>query len=189
MRTGCDVRPSVDFDDESFVAPEKVDLVSGNPNIDLGLGKAMATAEGEYAVLELRSRAVGFVLITDRQAHELGLADGGGELGWGKEGMEVGERARGIGHRDAVTAGAMTGTERGGTVQDDAAPLSFPAVLGTLTSTGPSPASPASDSRRTWRRMPQSSAALVWLSTAFSPQASTPAIHRPFSLSVGWPTA
>jgi hypothetical protein len=29
--------------------------------------------------------------------------------------------------------------------------------------------------------MPQSSAALVWLSTAFSPQASTAAIHRPLA--------
>jgi hypothetical protein len=118
--------PAVDFDDEAFVAPEIVDLVSSNPDIDLGLGKAVATAEGEHAVLELRSRAVGFGLITDRQAQELSLAEGGGELGWGKETTQVGERARGIGHRDAVTAGAATGTERGGTVEDDAAPLSFP---------------------------------------------------------------
>jgi hypothetical protein len=94
--------------------------------IDLGLGKAVATAEGEHAVLELGSRALRFGLITDRQAQELGLAEGGAELGWGKEGTQVGERAGGIGHRDAVATGAMTSHERGGTVEDDAAPLSLP---------------------------------------------------------------
>lgn len=118
--------PAVDFDDEALVGPEEVDLVSGKPNIDLGPGKAVATAEGEHAALELRSRAVGFGSIPDRQAQELGLAEGGGELGWGKEGTQVAERARGSGHGDAVAAGAVTGSESGGTVEDDAAPLSFP---------------------------------------------------------------
>ena len=118
--------PAVDFDDEALVGPEEVDLVSGKPNIDLGPGKAVATAEGEHAALELRSRAVGFGSIPDRQAQELGLAEGGGELGWGKEGTQVGERARGIGHGDAVAAGAVTGSQSAGTVEDDAAPLSSP---------------------------------------------------------------
>ena len=107
-------------------APEEVDLVSGNPDIDLGLRKTVATAEGEHAVLELRSRAVRFGLITDRQAQELGLAEGGGELGWGKETAKVGERAGGIGHRDAIEACAVTRSESGGAVEDDAPPLSLP---------------------------------------------------------------
>ena len=93
-RAGSVCVPAIDFDDEALFGPVEVDLVSGNPNVDLGLGKAVATAEREHLVLELRSRAVGFGLITDRQAEELGLAEGGGELGWGKEGTEVGERAR-----------------------------------------------------------------------------------------------
>jgi hypothetical protein len=73
--------PAVDFDNESLIAPEEVDLVSGNPSIDLGLGKG---------------------------------------------GTEVGERACGIGHGYPVATGAMTGHEGGGAVEGDAAPLSLP---------------------------------------------------------------
>jgi hypothetical protein len=40
-----------------------------------------------------------------------------------------------------------------------------------------------------WGRSCQRAAALVWLNTASGPQASTAAIHLPFSLRPRWPTA
>jgi len=45
--------------------------------------------------------------LVDRQAEELGLPDGGVELGWGEERAEVGERPARIGHRYSVAARAL----------------------------------------------------------------------------------
>jgi hypothetical protein len=125
----------------------------------------------------------------DRQAEELGLPDGGVELGWREErrrsasvllGLVTGIPSRRV-HSEAVSV-----EERCRTIP---LCLLFPAVLGTVTWTAPDPPRPLAPESRRARRMPHNSAALKWLRTAPSPQASTAAVHLPCSLSLGCPTA
>ena len=78
--------PSVDLDDQPVRPPEEVDLESVDLHVHLGLGKAVAPAEGEHPVLEFCASAVGFEPSIDWQAKVLGLTQGSGELRWGKEG-------------------------------------------------------------------------------------------------------
>jgi hypothetical protein len=44
---------AVGLDDQPPVVPEEVDLVSPNPRIHLGLGKAVTTTEAEHETFEL----------------------------------------------------------------------------------------------------------------------------------------
>jgi hypothetical protein len=66
--------PAVDFDNESLVAPEEVDLVSGNPSIELGLGKAVAPTERKETRLQLAARAIRLERVVEREPEELGLS-------------------------------------------------------------------------------------------------------------------
>lgn len=86
----------------------------------------MAPAEREYPDLELAPGAVRRRFRTDRQAEELGLAEGRGELGWGEEGAEVGERSSRVRDRDSIAPSAVTGNEGGRAMEDDAVPLPDP---------------------------------------------------------------
>jgi hypothetical protein len=121
--------PAVDLDDEPFRTPQEVDLKPIDLDVDLRPGKAMATAEAEHRLLQIRARSVGFKPVIDRQPEELGLAKSRREFGWGKERPKVRQRTRGRGHRNPMVAGAVTGNESGGTVENDAGAIPHPTGL------------------------------------------------------------
>ncbi len=88
----------------------------------------------------------------------------------GEGGGEVGERSGWGRDGDAGSPGYFAGEE--GQRPMDSIPRRVLPLPGTVTCANPR-----------WGSSCQSAAALVWLRTASAPQASTAAIHRPFSLS------
>jgi hypothetical protein len=115
--------PAVDLDDEQLIGPEEVDHISIQTGVHLGLGKAVTPAKGEHADLELAPSAVRHRFWTERQAKELGLADGGGELRRGEKGAEVRERSSRARDRDSMASSAVTGNEGGGAMKHDPPPV------------------------------------------------------------------
>jgi hypothetical protein len=114
---------SVGLDDQAAVAPEEVDLIRPDARVDLWLGKAVATAEGEEETLELAAGEVPLWLqfrLRDQPQIE-GSADRTPENRLRNGGMEVAKRASRLGYRDAVAAGRNCGSEGGGAVDRDAA--------------------------------------------------------------------
>jgi hypothetical protein len=161
-------RPAVHLDNQPLLAPEEVHLEAIDSDVHLGLEKAVAAAEREHSLFQLGPCAVaqmrcssptgpgwltgGFWAaakpIADGQAQELGLADGGVELGWGEEGADIGQGAPWLGHRNTVAACAVRRGKRGGAVKDDSPPLPLSGGAGTVMCTGSgAPRPPASDSR------------------------------------------
>src|SRR5262249_9583282 len=148
----------------------------GDLHVHFGLVKAVAPPEREHSGLELSAGAVAGESTIKLKPEELCLTNGGIELGWGKKGTDVRESAACLGTRDVVAWSTSPGDERGGAVQDDSVATSFPGgARNGHVARAASPPPPAPDGRRTGRWIPQSSAALRWLRTAPSPQASTAA--------------
>jgi hypothetical protein len=113
--------PAVDLDDEALSPPEEpTELVDGH--VHFRRWKAVAAAEGEHPLFQLGAAPIRVGYAIERRSEKLRLPAGGSELGWGNEGTEVGEGARGCGHADA-SAGGITDAEGGGAVEDDALTL------------------------------------------------------------------
>jgi hypothetical protein len=71
--------PAVELGEEALLRPEEVHFVSVYRCAHSGLGKAVAAAEGEEAMLELRAGGLGgHALVTEREAEKLRLAGGSG---------------------------------------------------------------------------------------------------------------
>jgi hypothetical protein len=115
--------PAVDFDDQTLSPPQEIDLEVVDGHVYCRLGKAVVAADGQHALLELTACTVRFGSLMDGQPQELRFSQRSRELGWGKEGTEVDDGPPGSGHRDAVSPGAVTGTDGAGAVEDDALTL------------------------------------------------------------------
>jgi hypothetical protein len=111
---------AVQFDDQVRRSPEEVHGEGTDRDVDLGLGKAAAPAEGEEASLELAAGVVGIQGGLDRETQELRLPQGCGELRLGKVAAEVAKRSGGARDRDVVAPADLVGRERSRAVDDEA---------------------------------------------------------------------
>jgi hypothetical protein len=118
---------AVGFDDQLLGAPEEVDFVGAETDIHFGLGKAVAAAETEEEPLEFTTGEVGFLveLLFSDQPQVQGSSDRRLENRLGRGAVQVPERPRRLGNRDAVPAGRNCGNEGVGSVDRD--PRAFPA--------------------------------------------------------------
>jgi hypothetical protein len=105
------VAPGVGLHDHTLLPPEEVDFVPSNTRINLGLGKAVATAEAEHELLQFASRELLLPLEVRRadQATVEGFADGALIYGLGNGAVEVAQGSRGLRDRDAVAERRNTG--------------------------------------------------------------------------------
>jgi hypothetical protein len=171
---------AVGFDREVDGGPDEVDRDFPDAEVDHGRWDAMALAEGEEVALEVAAGAVGVDSGVELDAAVLSFADGATVEPWFDRALEVEERAADRGDRDVGAAGEVGRGQRAGPVDSDALAL------------GPAGAVLEGDMGRAVLDRPQEAperAALAWLRTAPSPQASTAAIHHPSWLRPAWPTA
>jgi hypothetical protein len=110
---------AINFDDQPRHRPEEIDCVGTDPDVDPGLGKAVAPAEGQEARLQLASSVVGVELLVDGKTEELGLSKSRGELRLGKGAAEVTEGSGGFRHRDVLVTGDLIVGEGPRAVQHD----------------------------------------------------------------------
>ena len=112
------VPEAVGLRDQLVVAPKEIDLVCADAGIHLWLGKAVATAEVEEEPLELAACELILALEVSRvdEAQIQRTADRPSKDRLGNGAMEVTERPRRLGDRDAVAAGRNSGNEGVGSV-------------------------------------------------------------------------
>jgi hypothetical protein len=194
---GAVVAAAVGLDDEAELGPEEVDAVAVDPDLGLGWWQSGLAGEGEEAPLEL-AVGQGEGLPVEQVSQALGARRSGrlGDLvqpfGWMRSFLSASLIAASsalssscVARSIRVWPGGVVGmpwrcvlgrTARRKRVSPGRWRLT---CLGTETWIGP---------LRGWR-ISHSSPADWWLRTASGPQLSTAAIHRPYRVSSGRPTA
>ena len=165
---------AVGLDDQPLLAPEEVDAVAADPNVrPRARGSRCATAETRETDARARSPCASRDERerVERQAEDLGFADRAAEARPARRSRRMSSSVRcRLRDRDPVASGGL-----GAAVSDGRRWIRMPVP----------PGAPSGDRHgdvdraALGSRMPQSSAALRWLSAAPSPQASVAAFHRP----------
>ena len=166
------VGEAVRLDDQGAVTPEKVDLVGSEPRVDLGLGEAVAAAEGEEAALELAAgQLVGAAQVARVDQAEIQSSPDGPTVNRLGSGAVQSRRVR----FGVLIAMPLRRVRKAAVKVEERC-----RVMHLRLSRPPSPCTVISMRPSCGGSMPQSEAALRWLTAALPPTARTAARQRPW---------
>jgi hypothetical protein len=109
------VEVAVRLDHQLLAAPEEVDEVAADPNVDLGARQRVASAELQEVALQIAAGAVP-LLGAKRKPADLGLASRATQFTLWEDATEVGDGAGRRGDGNAVTEGDVGSSQRAGAV-------------------------------------------------------------------------
>jgi hypothetical protein len=95
------VAVAIGLDGEATVAPEKVDLVAPNANVDLRLGKSVSLADPQEVALQIAAGALSADILAKRQPKHASLPNRTAPLLLGDYAAKIRNRSRGSRNRDA----------------------------------------------------------------------------------------
>jgi hypothetical protein len=111
---------AIGLDSKPTVAPEKVDQVAANANVDFGRRQHVPPADPQKVSLQVAASAIAADMLAERQPEYIGLPNRPAPLRLRDNTTNVGDRSRRGGHRDAIATGDMAWEKRRTTMQPNA---------------------------------------------------------------------
>lgn len=97
------VAKAIGFDDQSSLAPEEVNEMWADANVDLRRWQPVPLAQSQEIPLELAARPVARGFGADRQAEDVRLPDRTTQFFWRYSAPQVGDRLRRLGYGDSMS--------------------------------------------------------------------------------------
>ncbi|HEY6550106.1 MAG TPA: hypothetical protein VIY71_02780 [Solirubrobacterales bacterium] len=119
---------AIGLDGEPSIAPEKIDQVAVNLNVDLGQREPVPPTDPQEVSLEVAACPIEGNLRTKGKAEYIGLPNRAAPLLLRYNAAKIGDRSRGGRNRDAITPSDVARAKRSAAMQPNA-PLPLPAAV------------------------------------------------------------